>query len=485
MRHIVNRIVILTLLVSALLLQARVTRAQAGITDDEIKSILRDRIDVAKKSVGIVVGLVDEKGVRIISYGKASQNSEQMVNGDSVFEIGSVTKVFTATLLADMVERGQVSLNDPISKYLPRSVKTPTRNGKEITLLDLSSQTSGLPRMPGNFTPRDVQNPYADYSVAQMYEFISGYTLTRDIGAKYEYSNLGVGLLGHILALRAGKDYETLVRTRICSPLKMNSTRITLTPAMQARLATGHNPVRLPVPNWDLPTLAGAGALRSTVNDMLKFVAANLGLKKSPLLAAMQKTHQSRHNTGVPDLESLYVEYHYGHGDGIKYVNGYKSKVRNRQPIIGERGINYSPTTEDQYFKGALFLNTLRSIVDDDKRWWALLHDFYQHFKYQNIMTEDVVAYFNRKTRRNLTPIFDQYLRHTSLPLLELKFTAGAVSYKWKADEPAFAMPVSVGTKDHWQIIQPTTQWQTMKTPLTKDEFQVATDLYFVEVSKS
>ncbi|HEX9422620.1 MAG TPA: serine hydrolase [Pyrinomonadaceae bacterium] len=303
MKQIINRVLIATLLVSFELLPARVARAQVGITDDEIREILRDRIDVAKKSVGIVVGLVDDKGIRIIGYGKPSQNSDRTVNADSVFEIGSVTKVFTATLLADMVERGEVNLSDPISKYLPQSVKTPTRAGKEITLLDLASQTSGLPRLPGNFAPKDPQNPYADYSVEQMYAFISGYTLTRDIGAKYEYSNLGAGLLGHILALRAGTDYETLVRTRISKPLKMDSTSIKLTPEMQARLATGHDATRRPNANWDLPTLAGAGALRSTANDMLKFVAANLGLKKSPLLAAMRRTHQSQHDTGVPNLE--------------------------------------------------------------------------------------------------------------------------------------------------------------------------------------
>ncbi len=184
-------------------------------------------------------------------------------------------------------------------------------------------------------------------------------------------------------------------------------------------------------------------------------------------------------------LECLFVEYTYGYDDAIRYVNGYKSKVRNQQPIIAERGVNRSPP-QDQYFKGALFLNTLRSIVNDDKRWWALLRDLYQHFKYQTIMTEDMVAYFNRKTGKNLTPVFDQYLRHTALPTLELKFDKAnnSLSYRWKADEPAFAMPVRVGTKDHWQIIEPTTDWRTMKTSLKRDEFAVATDLYFIEVSK-
>jgi serine-type D-Ala-D-Ala carboxypeptidase/endopeptidase len=303
MRKMTSRVGIISLLITVILPPTRVIVAQTGIADDEIKSILLDRVDRAKRSVGIVVGLVDEKGTRIISYGKPSQTSNQTVNGDSVFEIGSVTKVFTAVLLADMVERSEVGLNDPISKYLPKSVKTPTRDGKEITLLDLSSQTSGLPRMPSNFSPKDRQNPYADYTVDQMYAFLSGYTLTRDIGAKYEYSNYGVGLLGHILALRAGADYESLVRTRITQPLKMDNTGVKLTPEMQAHLANGHDAALRPAANWDLPTFAGAGALRSTANDMLKFVAANLGLIKSPLLTAMQKSHQPQHDTGMPDLE--------------------------------------------------------------------------------------------------------------------------------------------------------------------------------------
>ena len=290
------------LLVAVVCLAAQPLPARADVTDEEVKSILQDRIERAKKSVGIVVGLVDDKGVRVITYGKPGEDSKQTLDGNSVFEIGSVTKVFTATLLADMVERGEVSLNDPISKYLPKTVKTPTRDGKEITLLDLSTQTSGLPRLPTNFAPKDPKNPYADYSIDQLYAFLSGYTLTRGIGEKYEYSNLGVGLLGHILALRAGMDYETLVRKRICEPLKMADTKIKLTPELQARLATGHNPMLKPVTNWDLPTLAGAGALRSTVNDMLKFVAANLGLKKSPLLAAMEKAQQSQRETGQADL---------------------------------------------------------------------------------------------------------------------------------------------------------------------------------------
>ncbi len=182
-------------------------------------------------------------------------------------------------------------------------------------------------------------------------------------------------------------------------------------------------------------------------------------------------------------LESLYVEYMFGYADAMKYTNGYKSKVRNQEPILTARGVNAN-APGDQYFKGALFLNTLRSVVNDDKLWWKMLRGFYQKFKYKNILTEDVVRYFNEKSGMNLTPVFDQYLKHAAIPTLELSFSPGKIGYRWKADEPAFAMPVRVGGKANWQIVRPTSKWQTMPSPLGKDDFQVATDLYYTNVSK-
>ena len=185
-------------------------------------------------------------------------------------------------------------------------------------------------------------------------------------------------------------------------------------------------------------------------------------------------------------LECLYVEYMYGRDDYLKYTNGYKTKVQNQRPIVAPRGVNATPP-QDQYFKGALFLHTLRSVVGDEKLWRSLQRDFYQTFKYRNLMTEDVVEFFNRKSGRNLTPVFNQYLRHAALPVLELKFdeTRGEVSYRWKADEPGFDMPVRVGAKGDWRLIHPTSDWKTMKTPFGKGEFSAATDLYYIGVSKS
>jgi dipeptidyl aminopeptidase/acylaminoacyl peptidase len=184
-------------------------------------------------------------------------------------------------------------------------------------------------------------------------------------------------------------------------------------------------------------------------------------------------------------METVYVEGMWGKDEGIKYTNGYKTKVANKQPIITERGVHRSPS-QDQYFKGTLFLNTLRSVIDDDKKWWKLLQDYYKEFKYKNIMTEDVVRFFNKETGKNLTPLFDQYLRHAALPTLELSFDAPAktVSYRWKADEKDFAMPIRVGEAGMWQMIQPTTEWKKMPTTLTQEQFAVATDYYYVNVSK-
>jgi aminopeptidase N len=197
-------------------------------------------------------------------------------------------------------------------------------------------------------------------------------------------------------------------------------------------------------------------------------------------------------------LENVYVEHLFGYDDSLKYVNGYKSKVANKEPIITQRGIHRAPQ-QDQYFKGALFLNTLRNVVGDlagptapaeapgaDARWWKLLRDVYQEFKYRNIMTEDLVRFVNAQVKHDLTPIFDQYLRRAELPTLELAFNEkeGTVAYRWKADERGFAMPIRVGSRDNWQIIQPTTDWKMMPNALAKDAFEVATDLYYVNVTK-
>jgi D-alanyl-D-alanine-carboxypeptidase/D-alanyl-D-alanine-endopeptidase len=299
--------------------QALAQSCSAPPRDLEIQHILAERIDGERRGVGIAVGVITPEGRRMISYGGFDHGDPRRVDGDTVFEIGSVGKVFTALLLADMVQRGEVALNDPVAMYLPPDVKVPQFGGRSITLLDLATHTSGLPRLPTNFAPRDPSNPYADYSVAQLHSFLSGYELTRGIGAQYAYSNLGYGLLGHVLARRAGMDYEALVKSRIAVPLGLSSTAMNLPSSLAARLAVGHNETLQPVPNWDDTTLAGAGSLRSSVNDLLTFLAAELGRADAPLGSAMASMLAVRRPTGTPDLE-IALGWHVSRQEGREFV---------------------------------------------------------------------------------------------------------------------------------------------------------------------
>lgn len=261
--------------------------------DADILTILAERIDVQRRGVGIVVSVISENGRRVIAHGEMCKGDGRLPDGDTVFEICSITKVFTGLLLADMVERGEIALDDPVAKYLPAGVSMPERGGKPITFADLATHTSGLPWTADNWTPRDPANPFADYTVDQLHQFLSGHTLARDVGEHFQYSNLGFGVLGHALALRAGVEFETLVRQRITGPLGMTSTGLPA-PDLAGRLAKGHDHAGQPAANWDMPTLAGSGALWSTANDLLTFCAAELGYVETPLKAAMSAQLQPR-----------------------------------------------------------------------------------------------------------------------------------------------------------------------------------------------
>lgn len=269
----------------------------------EIKMFLKENF--SKRNLAIVVGLVDEHGSQVFSAGKLDNGTEGKPDGDTLFEIASVTKTFTVLLLEDMVERGQMKLDDPVEAYLPESVKVPAHNGRKITLLDLATHTSGLPRDPDNLTPTRglPENAFADYSVERMYQFLDSYVLTRDPGERVEYSNIGLALLGHALARKAGTNYESMVVERICQPLKMDSTRVILPPEMKSRLATGHDQHGNRAPNWNFLAYDGTGGLHSSAKDLLKYLSANLGLEKSHLTPLMEKTRVIRHrNTAHGDM---------------------------------------------------------------------------------------------------------------------------------------------------------------------------------------
>jgi CubicO group peptidase (beta-lactamase class C family) len=272
---------------------------------------------------GLAVGVVFGEKTQTFGYGKASAASQAVPDETTLFEIGSVTKVFTAIALADMAREKLVSIDDPVGKWLPESVKVANRDGKEITLAHLSTHASGLPRLGRTLelqALRNPLNPYAQFTTDELYATLASARLATTPGAKYAYSNLGVGLLGHMLARRAGLSYEELIQRRITVPLGMTDTRIALPDALKSRLAEGHDIDGNPLPPWDIITLAGCGGLRSNVRDLVRFVQANLGLLKSPLAEAMQTAHKPRLDIG-PN-EAICLGWHLRKAEGILWHNG-------------------------------------------------------------------------------------------------------------------------------------------------------------------
>jgi serine-type D-Ala-D-Ala carboxypeptidase/endopeptidase len=336
--------------------------------EEDLAALLKAAVEAGHQTAGLVAVVLDGNGRIDAAYGRSDSADNRALDADTVFEIGSITKVFTALLLADMIVRGEVAADDPVAKYLPDDVRVPYFQETPITLRDLATYNSGLPRMPANFAPKDPKNPYVDYSVAQLYDFVSNYKLRFRPGTHYEYANLGFGLLGHALALRAGMSYEDLVISRICAPLGMESTRITLSASMKARLARGHDATLEPTANWDIPTLAGAGALRSTANDLLKFLEMCLGNRPSPLAPAMAMTLGERHPTERKRVEvalGWFVSTSYkdeivwkdGGTGGYASFIGYSTKSR-RASILLSNTADYGPNLR----LGVHLINTAYSL---------------------------------------------------------------------------------------------------------------------------
>jgi CubicO group peptidase (beta-lactamase class C family) len=264
--------------------------ANAGSLPERVEKAAQERIAAGTYQT-LVFGVVDGDKSEVVVFGKLDNGTPP--DGDTVYEIGSVTKTFTATVLARAVLAGRLTLDTPVAQLLP-GFKIPSRGGKEITLGELATQHSGLPRLPFNMMPKDPANPYADYDAAKLKTFLAEYALPRDPGASYEYSNLGFGLLGYALAQFEHTTYGAMVGREILEPLGMTMSGTAFTDAMRAHLAAGHDETGKPAKNWDLDALAGAGAIRSTANNMLRNLRANMGIDPSPLAAAMKLAQRPR-----------------------------------------------------------------------------------------------------------------------------------------------------------------------------------------------
>jgi CubicO group peptidase (beta-lactamase class C family) len=269
----------------------------AAPATDPIRDALKQTVGARDEAAGMIAVVIDEGGTRMASYG-SSGVPKLALDGNAVFEMMSITKVLTSLLLAEMAARGEVAFDDPVAKYLPSSV-TLHEKGRPITLVDLATYTSGLPNMPGNLPPDWYAhpNPMGDYTGAKLYEFLSSYVPKYEPGTHYEYANLSFGLLGIALARRAGKSYEELLIERVCGPLGLTDTRITLTDEMRRHLVQGHDLDLKPTQLWDWPAMPGAGCARSTAHDLTVFLKACMGLAHTPLNAPLGRLLETRKAT--------------------------------------------------------------------------------------------------------------------------------------------------------------------------------------------
>lgn len=269
----------------------------------DIRKLLTDYVDVYKKSYGVVAGIIDKDNVKFYAYGKASQEDTNIsLNEDTIFEIGSITKLFTASLLELDIEGKKISLNTSLDDILHGKVTFNDNKVRKITMEQLSTHTSGLPRMPTNINMNfkdDSPCPFANYSIDNLYDFLKNSTIERPQQSAYLYSNVGYGILGYILTVIEKQDFETLCTEHITKPLNMKDTIITLTTEQKKRFASGYDAVGEPVPHWEYQTLQGAGALRSTARDLTTFLKMYLGLLPSTLTPVLTKTFQVRKETGT------------------------------------------------------------------------------------------------------------------------------------------------------------------------------------------
>jgi CubicO group peptidase (beta-lactamase class C family) len=299
------------------------------LTSNALRSTLDWQIDSAvsvymrkPEAVGLNVGIIRNDSLFTYGYGETRTGSKNIPTGSTLFEIGSVSKTFTAVLLADAVRRGLVKLDEPVSNYLPDSLPPLRYGGVAVTLRMLANHTSGLPRLPTNLDAGPLynpHNPYAHYDEQSLFAYLKKAQFTHKPGTVYAYSNLGMGLLGTILSRQAGKSYEQLLSEVITRPLGLSNTFVTL-PADKP-LVQGYDSDSKATSRWDFQALAGAGGIRSTVNDLLRYLRANLGKAPADLLKDLRLTQQSTYTEPATHI-TVGLGWHINSKTGWWWHNG-------------------------------------------------------------------------------------------------------------------------------------------------------------------
>lgn len=305
--------------------------------DTKVRSHINERVQ-RELNQSIIVGIIGSAGEEYISAGTISQENPSKPSKDTLYEIGSITKVFTAASTADLIKERQLTWKTTAAALLPQNARPPTFEGNPINLHHLATHSSGLARLPLNLNSADPQNPYKDYDDEALYKGVAMAGLPYPPGSFYLYSNFGYGLLGHLLELRTGKPYEEIVKEHVTVPLKMDDTVVTLSEEQETRLAPGHEG-KAAVPGWDMNAMAGAGALKSTAEDMIQFLKAQMGMIKNPKAATFGVTHASILPTGakntmvgyawqITSMDGTTVYWHNGRTGGYSSFIGFNPSRR-------------------------------------------------------------------------------------------------------------------------------------------------------------
>lgn len=297
------------------------TAVEAEALEKEVTRQTLPYID-SQVLAGVSVGIVKNGHKKSWSFGKTDLTKNDAPNDQTLYEIGSVTKVFTSILLANEVVLGKVSLDEPIGQSAVGKKFLPGWKNNKITFRHLATHSSGLPRLPSDLLMQDAKQPYSNYSTEQLYKYCSEYEFTREPDEKIEYSNLAVALLGQLLADMNNTDYESLLKERIISPLEMKSTTISLSPSLNDRLAQPYD-VDLGESNpWELGSFVSAGAIRSTIHDMLLFSKACLTPPKGDLGKAINLAWEVAFKPISKEDFAMGLGWHIARDGSTRFHNG-------------------------------------------------------------------------------------------------------------------------------------------------------------------
>src|SRR5215470_15352696 len=321
------------------------TTSAFPMSDNDLRAALEQRFKGDRTGACVAAAVIDND-TTARAYFCADSKSQRPYAEHTAFEIGSVTKTMTAALLADLVARGEVALSDPIAKLLPPGTSVPSFEGREITIGDIVTHTSGLPSYPWRMT--NMNNPYATLTEHDLLGVLAATRLTRTPGSQWEYSNFAMMVLSYALAKRSGKDYETLLRERLLTPLGMNDTYIAKRPP-QVRLAQGHLPNTMPQVPWDFPVdTAGVGGVRATLPDMLRYLEGELGTRESAITPALERTQQHVATVGgtamgmnwiLSNLNGRTIDVHAGGTGGYSSFVGFDREAKRGVVLLSDTAL--------------------------------------------------------------------------------------------------------------------------------------------------